>query len=260
MIKYNLHIRVFCGYCCTKNCVAIIYQEGVTMKIAIVEDEKIFQDTLREYILTYNEDYELSIYSNANDFLLNDYSQYSIVFLDIELSGQMNGVELANKIKENNDQTLIFFTTSYPTYITSAMRVMPFQYLIKPIDEKLFMEEFDRAVKFLAKRESLIDIKTYNGIEQVKIGDIIYIEYFNRKIEIHTQQKILYSYGTMKNLLLKVADYNFVKCHASFIVNLDSVKYIKRYYVELKNNTKIPISKKEFENTRAMFAKYKVGE
>lgn len=225
------------------------------MKIAIVDDEQIYRDNIKELILEYNSQFMVDIFQSSEEFLLSNVDEYSILFVDIEMQG-IDGITLANDIKQKNRDILIFFATSYTSYITSALRTMPFQYLVKPIDKQIFMEEFDRAINFLAKRETLFTVKTLKGPQQVKVGDISYIEYLNRKIEIHTTEKIIYTYGTIKDIWAKLIDYDFIKCHASFIINLAAIKSIKGYDMILKNGDIIPISKKELLATREMYARY----
>ncbi len=61
----------------------------------------------------------------------------SIVLMDIELSGKMNGITAAEKISETTDTPVIFLTGfSQDPMLEEAKFVAPYGYLVKPVPER----------------------------------------------------------------------------------------------------------------------------
>lgn len=69
--------------------------------------------------------------------LLNELKevQPDIAFLDIEMAA-MNGLELAEKIHEVNNQISVIFVTAFSRYAIDAFKVNALDYLLKPVDPK----------------------------------------------------------------------------------------------------------------------------
>ncbi len=58
-----------------------------------------------------------------------------IVLMDILLEGEMNGIEAADKIKEQSDVPIIFLTClNDPAVLERAINTHPYGYLVKPYD------------------------------------------------------------------------------------------------------------------------------
>ena len=57
---------------------------------------------------------------------------YDVFILDIEMQG-MNGLELAQKIREKDSNCLIIFLTNYSQYVFSVFEVITFDFLPKQL-------------------------------------------------------------------------------------------------------------------------------
>ncbi|RAV21480.1 response regulator [Paenibacillus contaminans] len=68
------------------------------------------------------------------------------VFLDVEMP-KMGGIQLAEKLKAQNEELQIVFTTAYPDYAVEAFRVHAADYLLKPVTS----EELERVAARLLK-------------------------------------------------------------------------------------------------------------
>lgn len=77
-------------------------------------------------------------------FLYEEQPFGDILLLDIQMA-QMNGMELARKIRERNRRIQIAFLTGLPDFICEGYEVDALHYLIKPIQEKKLFQVLDRA-------------------------------------------------------------------------------------------------------------------
>lgn len=69
-----------------------------------------------------------------------------IVFLDVEMPG-MDGMELAEKIHEQNDAIQIVFVTAHRDYAVDAFKVNAVDYILKPVMEKAIHAAAEKIVR-----------------------------------------------------------------------------------------------------------------
>jgi two-component SAPR family response regulator len=88
-----------------------------------------------------------------------------VVFLDIDMP-EMNGLEMAEIILNNDFNIEAIFVTAYSQYALDAFRVNAIDYLLKPI----LYEDIEQTVKRLLKRiKSRIEPTTYPKVTKTKI-------------------------------------------------------------------------------------------
>ena len=93
-------------------------------------------------------------------------------------------------------------------------------------------------------------IKLNNKNTLIDQNEIQYIERDGTKLKIHTNDKNFETYNSL-NKLQSVLPSNFVRCHKSFVVNINNITQIesKSNLIYFKNNTTCcigPKYKKEF--------------
>jgi len=111
-----------------------IVKELPDIKILYVEDE----DLTRELTFTILNQFfkDITVCKNGAEALEKfEKYNYDIVISDINMPN-LNGLELAKKIREKNQTTSIIFTTAYSdlSYISEALNIGVDGFLIKPID------------------------------------------------------------------------------------------------------------------------------
>lgn len=71
------------------------------IKIAIIDDEKEMSSILSNYVNKYakekNIDINIDIFQSSTDFLTN-YSGYDIIFMDIKIKNDIDGMETARRL------------------------------------------------------------------------------------------------------------------------------------------------------------------
>ena len=122
----------------------------MTYKIAVCDDSA----GDREYITALARQWaersghllELSQFVSAENFLFeySGKSDYDILLLDIEM-GEMDGVELAKRLRRENEILQIVFVTGYDHYISEGYEVAALHYLMKPVKEDKLLAVLDRA-------------------------------------------------------------------------------------------------------------------
>ncbi|MBW4828979.1 MAG: LytTR family DNA-binding domain-containing protein [Clostridiaceae bacterium] len=233
--------------------------------IAVCEDEKIQVELLEKYVNNWADERNIKAvieaFSSAEsfDFSWSMNKRYDVLLLDIQMEG-INGVELAKKIRKEDDIIDIVFITAIFDYIQVGYDVGAINYLIKPIDEKKLHQCLDRVVQKTSKEAKTILIDMDGEIIRIIQDDIRYIESFGHNVEIITIDE---KYTARKNIgiIEKELDENsFVRCHRSYIVGLEHVKRIGREDIELDNEDVIPVSRRKYSKTNMAFIKYYRGD
>ncbi len=102
--------------------------------ILIVDDEKSIRDNLAKYL---SEDYTVYTAANGRDAVrvLAENTHIEVVLSDMKMPG-MDGLELLDKVREDNKDAVVILVTGFSTIESAvdAMRRGAYDYLTKPID------------------------------------------------------------------------------------------------------------------------------
>lgn len=235
------------------------------INIAVCDDEKVQVELLANYVKNWAKKHGIrviiEIFHSAEsfDFSWSVNKKYHILLLDIQMPG-LNGVELAKKIRREDELINIIFITAISDYIHEGYDVSAINYLIKPVREEKLYECLDRAAQRIHREEKVILIDVDGETIRIKQNDIIYIEAFSHTIDIHT---VTGKYTTRKNIgvIEKELDANcFVRCHRSYITGLKHIKTIGKTDLELDNGQVVPVSRRMYSRTNMAFIRYFRGE
>ncbi|MBL4577884.1 MAG: response regulator [Flavobacteriales bacterium] len=105
---------------------------GEDIKILIVEDEILIAEDLR--MILENEGYSVvGIPNNGNDALKLATQRFpEIIFMDINLKGEWNGIQTAEAIREAYPAIIIYLTSCQdPPTLTQAEQSKPYKILTK---------------------------------------------------------------------------------------------------------------------------------
>ena len=217
------------------------------MKVAIIEDNQEALDYYLEYINRYQKEekvkIELFTYENGAD-LLKDYNKdFHVIFLDIGLP-IMNGLEVANKIREVDESVLIVFVTNLPQYAIEGYKVNALDFLLKPVtysDFQIEMKKIERNLKLKKKNYLVLNLKGI--VHKIPFLSIIYVEIIHHDIVIHTDSNDYKFRGSLKSIEENLDQQLFSRCNNCYLVNLNYVESIDKNMVILTNNKELLISR-----------------
>jgi two-component system LytT family response regulator len=241
----------------------------------LVDDEENALNALRQKILQHCPAVDIiaTCSSSSQAIQVINEKQPDLLFLDIEMP-VINGFNLLQQIKHRNFE--VIFVTAYDHYAVRAIRSSALDYLVKPVDVEELKEAVQRAcdqkqqphsgeridllleqVKGATQKISRIAIPAADGIEFLRIADIIYLEAHINYTHIYLESGKKHVVArTIKDFeeLLPVA--GFFRIHNSYIVNTDRIeKYIRGEggQVVLSNGPTLDVSKrKKTEFLKAM--------
>lgn len=228
----------------------------ITISVCDDENEQIM--LLRRLLMNWAADKPFAVdikeYDSAESFLF-DYADRpcDLLLLDIEMKA-LGGMELARKLRSNGDMLPIIFITGYDEYISEGYDVEALHYLLKPLDEQRFFNVLDKYIGRHSSNSEEILAETDEQTLHISADNIIYIEAFGRKTELHLRDdsviKCNMNIGSFQGLS------TFVCCHRSYLVNLRYVRSIGRSVLRLDSGVEIPISRRLYNDVNQKFIEY----
>ena len=160
--------------------------------------------------------------NNPNDLLKYVKSHPThVLLLDIELKSSMTGIEIAKKIRELDKNIYIIFITGYFEFGMLAYKCKTFDFLQKPLTKERFEETILRLYSDVFGNKTRY-IRLDNDKTIIKEDSIRFIKKDGMKVIFHTDTRDYETYSSFS----KISDmlpYNFVRCHKSYIVNMDKI-------------------------------------
>ena len=227
------------------------------MKIIIFDDSKREADDLKASLNYALNKLKLTATYDSFDRINHeiDFSQYDLVFLDIEI-GEDSGIEFGRQIREANPYLPIMLTTNFKQYAIEGYKIKADRYFLKPIDKfELYLELKDILKDAIRNSKYIYDEKIC--FNQIYFNDIYYVEVINRKSIIHNKKYgELESSKTLKEWNDIFEDYGFAQSHKAFLINLHNIKLYDGNHVVLMNDEKLDITRHYKESFEAAYIKY----
>ena len=143
----------------------------------------------------------------------------------------------------------------YLEYAADIFEADPFYFLAKPIKEKKLTDAIDRALEKIKEEDrSCLLLQSRGEIVKIKIDDIWYVESSRRNLTI-------YEAGESSRVLMKLSDMEkllpeyFLRCHQSYLVNMDRIRKFTLDGIVLIDGRVIPVSRARYTETKDKFLK-----
>lgn len=195
---------------------------------------------------------EIRTFASAEAFLF-EYEEdkaYDILLLDVEMKN-MNGIELAKRIRKDNNRAEIIFITSHFEFVGEGYEVDALHYLIKPISVEKLTQVLTKAAEKLSVEPPSVVISCEGETVKLYESDILYVESFLHYIVIHmkdNEYKIKENISVFEN---RVSD-DFYRIHRSYLVSLKHITRISRTSVNI-GNTELPLSRGKYDDINRAF-------
>ena len=201
-------------------------------RIAIVDDEKIFTDQLEEYMVQYQKEnpaeFQVEVFHSSTEFLESFHKEYDLILLDVEMP-QMNGMELAEKIRETDELVVLMFITNMAQYAIHGYSVGALDFVTKPLNFYTFAMKLTRALKRVPKKEATwIMLPLPDGVKKLEVRRIYYLEVQNRLLHYYTADGEYVVRGTLQAAEEKLSGQPFEKCNHWYLVNLAHVSEVRK--------------------------------
>lgn len=159
-----------------------------------------------------------------------------LIFLDIQMPNK-NGVDFY-KMLDNNP--MVIFTTAHSQYAVEGFNVNATDYLLKPFSEERFMTALQKARNEFEFRKNQsvqthLMVRADYKLHRIEFDDILLIEGLDDYVQIHLTNKTkIVARLSMKGILEKLSEKEFIRVHRSFIIPLKKVKSIQNKTIQIE--------------------------
>ncbi len=168
--------------------------------VIVLDDERIAMEGLAELLKEIRPDFDVHGFTMAEEALAFSSEHHCMIaFLDIEMFG-LSGIDVARKLKEDNPEINIVFTTAYSNYALDAFDLHASGYLLKPIRRSKLEQELKNLRYTSIDTKSAVKIQTFGEFE-------VYVN----------EQPVTFKYNKTKELLAFLVDRRGVLCSRKMI-------------------------------------------
>ena len=217
--------------------------------------------TLENIFTKYNYDASVSFQTDNVDSLLQyvDTNKIDVLFLDINLKSNKTGLEVAEMIRKKNKDIYLIFTTGHLEYAMLAYKFKTFDYIAKPFTTERLEDTVVRLFEDIhGLPTKYLKIDNKNTI--IDENEIEYIKRDGMKVVFHTSFNDYDAYSSFNKLQDSLPN-NFIRCHKSFVVNINKIKNVdfveNRVYFE--NNSFCEIGPKYKKSLIGVFKNYGIS-
>lgn len=223
------------------------------MKIAVLDDEEIFRENLREKLLVLFASMELDItvdcYSSATG-LIPFADEYQLIFVDYRLA-DCTGIDFASVVREKNNAVGLVFVSNYPEYVFDTFKVNAYRFLRKPIDPEELEETVMSFINESDKNEKVVLLNYVSeGRKFTDAGTIMYVESSGK------HSFVTFGDGTVREVVsgfsetVRVLSMPYAECSSRGVfVCFPHVDVYKKTDIIMKNGRKFSVSR----NCRTQF-------
>lgn len=230
------------------------------MKIAIIDDEKIWLEEERRCIEKYynKEDVQIDTYYTGEEFLKKE-KMYDVIFMDIELGEEKeDGFIVAEKYQKIKNDVILIIMTTHTEFSRKGYQVNAFRYIDKTCMEAELQEALSSAENRLERKQFIEIPITGVGVQKIYCKDIVYIEASNNETEINMKSEKLICREKLKNIHKEVEDKGFYLVHRAYLANLEWIEKVDNRILYMKNGANIPISRYRDSNFKRYYFQWKL--
>lgn len=236
------------------------------MIIAICEDNSQDRDYMHSHLsrIIKEQDIDANFVTFTSAEAMIEYAKQnglpSISFLDVYMRG-MSGIALAEWIRERSDTAAIVFTTSSPDHMASGWRVGASHYLLKPCSSEEIRQALFRCLNLIGYRKRYVEVVSNRVKRKIILDQVTYVESQDKHCFIHMADgacvQTLMRLDDIENLL---ADQRFLRCHRSYLVNMDKIEKATGSNFCMADATHIPIRRETRADLIARYEDYYIDK
>lgn len=200
---------------------------------------------------------QIEAFSSADALFHSDIG-FDLILLDVLMPG-MTGIEVAEKLNTSGNSPIIVFITSSLESAVDGYRVNASGFILKPISQERFDETMER-ITAQKLNQSYLSVMHNRTPIRIPLHRIQYFENKLHKVSIimDDEEIIIVSLKLSQIQEMLKADPVFLRCHQSYIVNLDYVQKMEDACFCMYNEKLIPISRNYYKECKNKYYHYRL--
>jgi DNA-binding LytR/AlgR family response regulator len=213
-------------------------------KILIVEDEILVATDIGESLESLGYNVQNIVDTGLKAIQAVETELPDLILMDINLKGEMTGIEAAKIITQKHDVPIIYLTANADIDTVNQAKVaLPYGYIIKPftdielqtnIEIAIFKFSSDLKLKFESEQfNTFFDLKDHTknqiivhanqGLEKINIDDVYYVEKDDEQTIIHMMDDEVTTKKPFSELIEVLPKKSFIQVSDQFIINSSKV-------------------------------------
>lgn len=232
------------------------------MRIGIcndIQEESIkAENILREEMLLDSQWDTIQLYSSRDveTDLEDNLFQCDVMLMDIDFRREnIDGIQLSKRINENvPDCQIVYLAQEFVPDVYETEHC----YLVIKNDMQVMLPRAMKKAKYLydkAAEEKMVELISGGHKIYITQKDIIYLEKEQRKIHICTRNRTYDSYQSLAEIGRQLSE-EMVRCHGSFVINLNYIKKLGKSTLIMENGKEIPIGKTYLNQVKKEYLQY----
>jgi DNA-binding LytR/AlgR family response regulator len=228
------------------------------IKVIAVDDEPLALDIIETYCNGFDFlQFEKGFTKTSVALQYLQKNPVDLLFLDINMPA-MSGIDFFKSLQH---KPMLIFTTSYSEYALESYDLGAIDYLLKPFNAIRFEKAVQRAndtfnlinnVSITDKAKYLM-LKADYGLIKIILADILFIEGLDNYLKIHLDnQSPVVVRLTMKALIEKLHEKEFIRVHRSYIVPVNRIESVKQKIITIAGE-EIPVGKNYEDDLKTLF-------
>lgn len=163
----------------------------------------------------------------------------------------------ARQLSERWGEMRLILTGLSPGNVEELFAIGTRYFLYTPFEEQRFARFGRRFTSMLqGDREKIFQVSTKRGIVHIPYSDILYVMSERRKLFIYQPRGVSDELYMKLDEMEQALDDRFVRCHQSYLVNMDCIHGITAEDFLLVDNIRIPISQKRYWPAKHQYINY----
>lgn len=220
------------------------------MEIAVVDDEEIFSNKVKKDIEQFfekqKEIVKVKCFSDTSILVdLENQKCYDLYLFDVEMP-EINGITLAEKVRNLDYNARIVFLTAYENYARRGYKVKAYDYLLKDsYQEELFLILERIWKEDRENKEQYYIISADNRECKFPVNDILYLIKEKQYTIFHCRDGVFHrERGALQTILEHLPKDRFILIDKGTILNLKYVVQFEKYMITLTTGENLTVSRR----------------
>lgn len=224
--------------------------------VGICDDEQILLRKMEEYVRDCYQQNRIFATVQSFDksssllYEIEDGTRFDLLLLDIEMP-EMDGMELAARIRKMLPDVLIIFFTSHMEYALDAYELSVFRYIPKSnYGDRLMHALLDAAKRIEVQRRDAYIIQNQNRLERIPLRSLLYITHEGKNALLMTDLKDAQTglavtckvRKSLQQVYEELDQTEFVFIDRGCIVNLSQIMSVREEQCILKDGSRLAVS------------------
>lgn len=218
------------------------------LRIAICDDDPSIHDDLRRMLADCSvgtwQDLEVLHFHSAKELLEAPFD-YAVLFLDIMLEDDLDGIEIGLRLREKENHALFIIITSRADRSEDAYEATTFRFLVKPLSQEKVdkvMLDVQKYTLYYSQEHIRINYRQVDYIFNIR--DIVLIESYMRQRHIITMDSKCSTNEGWETLLSRLKSFPcFTRIGKSYYINMHYIRLVSTNSITLANGMLINFNK-----------------